>query len=335
MKRIDVSAHIIPQQLMEGLREKAPQTFPSYEQTAALFPSLVDLDARFRIMDAFDDYCQVLTMVGSPTEEPLGGPKVRADLARLTNDSMAELVVKHPDRFIAFAATLPLPDVEASLRELERAVVDLGAKGVVLPANIEGAPLDEPRFLPVFEQVAGYDLPIWIHPLRSPQFPDFATEEISRYNLWLVFGWPYETAITLTRLVLAGLLKRFPNLKIISHHAGGLIPFLAERIRDNYERLQTRAEMHPILSGLEENPVDYLKRVYGDTALNGCQPALECALAFFGSERILFGSDFPFDIRMGAKFVEDSIRTTEGLPLTAAEKEAIYWRSAAKMLKLA
>ena len=104
-------------------------------------------------MDRYDEYVQVLTLC-SPPIEALGGPKETPELARLGNDGMAELCVKHPDRFPGFVASLPMNNPEAALAELDRALMTLGATGIQIWSNVNGRPLDEPEFAPIFERMA-------------------------------------------------------------------------------------------------------------------------------------------------------------------------------------
>jgi len=333
MRKIDVYTHILPRRFLEALEERVPQALANYNMVAML-PSLTDVETRLRVMEPYEGYQQVLTLAGPPVESLAQGETL-LHLTRLANDEMAALVERHPDRFVAFAAALPLSDVEASLAEMERAIVKLGARGVQLFTNVNGVPLDEPRFTPIFERMASYDLPIWIHPWRGPDFPDYPAEDRSRYNLWQVFGWPYDTAVTLTRLVFAGYLKRFPNLKIIAHHAGGVLPHFGERVRDFYDLIIRGVErMRRLIEELGSPPQEQLRLIYGDTALNGSLPALNCALAFFGSHHLLFGTDFPFDTRMGASFIEGTIKAIEGLAISAEEREGIYGANAARLLRL-
>ena len=132
-------------------------------------PVLADLELRFRMMDQFADYQQVLTLA-SPPLEVFGDPQSSPELARIANDGMAELVAKHPDRFPAFVASLPMNNIDACLAELDRAVLDLKARGVQVFSNVNGRPLDEPEFRPLFEKMAAHDLPIWLHPARPASF---------------------------------------------------------------------------------------------------------------------------------------------------------------------
>ena len=130
------------------------------------------------------------------------------------------------DRFPAFVAALPMNDVEAALRELERAAGELGARGVQLFTNVRGRPLDEPEFFPVFEALAERDLAIWLHPARGAGSSDYASESKSRFEIWWTLGWPYETSAAMARLVFSRVFDRLPGLKVITHHMGGLVPYL-------------------------------------------------------------------------------------------------------------
>ena len=127
-------------------------------------------------MDQFGDYAQVICL-GSPPIEVFGPPPVSTDMARLANDGMAELVRKHPDRFPAFVASLPMNDPDGLLKEAKRAVRELGAVGVQVFTNVLGKPLTAPETLPLFELMAKLDLPIWLHPARGADFPDYQKEK--------------------------------------------------------------------------------------------------------------------------------------------------------------
>src|SRR6266508_2112698 len=137
----------------------------------------------------------------SYTTSTRGPPPVAAELARLANDELAELCTAHPDRFMGFAASLAMNDPDAAVREAQRATKDLGALGVQIFTNVNGVALDEPRFAPLFAAMAELDRPIWVHPARASAHPDYLTEDRSKYELWWVFGWPYETAIFMSRLI--------------------------------------------------------------------------------------------------------------------------------------
>jgi len=218
--KLDIFPHIFPQSFFERMKriaEANPALAASIKRWLNI-PVLWDLDARIRMMGKFKGYKQVLTL-SLPAIEYLGGPEESPALARLANDGMAEIVARHPDRFPAFVASLPMNNVPAALEEMDRAIAKLGAKGIQLFTNVNGRPLDDPEFYPVFERcVKKYDLPIWLHPVRTVKFADYPVETKSKYEIWWLFGWPYETSACMARIVFSGMLQKLPDLKIITHH---------------------------------------------------------------------------------------------------------------------
>jgi hypothetical protein len=195
---------------------------------------------------------------------------------------MAELATKCKDHFPAFIASLPMNNPDAMLDEAQRAIKDLGARGVQICSNVNGRPLDEPEFLPLFELMGELDFPVWMHPTRSPDFADYSTETRSKYDLWWAFGWPYETSVAMGRLALSGVFDRVPNLKIITHHMGAMIPYFEGRIGGGLDQLGRRTDdPHDVgtLDRLEKRPYDYFRMFYADTALFGALAATECGLA--------------------------------------------------------
>src|SRR5258708_2099683 len=140
-----------------------------------------------------------------PGIEVRGARDKSPGLARLANDGMAEIVARHPGHFPAFVASLPMNNVPEALHEMDRAIGELGAKGIQIFTNVNGRPLDEPEFYPIFERMANkYDLPIWVHPTRTAKFADYVSESKSKYEIYWLFGWPYETSAFMARLVLFG-----------------------------------------------------------------------------------------------------------------------------------
>ena len=299
-------------------------------------PVLSDLDLRFRIMDTFGDYVQVLTLA-SPPIEALGSPQVTPELARLANDGMAELVEKHPDRFPGFVASVPMNNPEASLNEIDGAITELGAVGIQIFSNVNGRPLDASEFRPVFARMAELKLPIWLHPTRGSKFTDYQSEKWSHYDFWWVFGWPYETTVAMGRLVFDGIFDRHPDLMIITHHLGAMAPYFEARISAGLAQLGTRtddADDALALGRLRRPPLDYFKMFYGDTALFGSVAGLECGLAFFGADRLLFGTDMPFDPEKGPGFIRETIRSIEQSRALPEEKAKMFEENARRLLKL-
>jgi aminocarboxymuconate-semialdehyde decarboxylase len=287
------------------------------------------------MLDPWPEVQQVLTL-GLPPPEQLAGPDVSPELARIANDGLAELCKRWPDKFPAFVAALPMNNSAESLREMDRAIEELGARGIQLYTNINERPLDDPEFFPVLERVTEHHgLPIWLHPIRTAQFADYRTEPASRFEIFQVLGWPYETAVAMARIVFSGLFERLPEMRIITHHCGGFIPFLAGRAETMWAQLGSRTpdeSYASVLQTLGKPPLDYFRMFYGDTALGGSTPALRCGLDFFGVDQVVFGSDCPFDPEGGPMFIREGMRSIEELGLSDADKQKIYAGNALELL---
>jgi predicted TIM-barrel fold metal-dependent hydrolase len=335
--KLDIFNHIFPKRFYERMLEIAPGGKDMHKRVRGI-PCLVDLDERFRIMDRFGaDYAQVLALASPPIEE-LGPPPVSTEMARIANDGMAELVAKHPQRFPAFVASLPMNDPEGLLHEAERAIGALGAAGVQVFSNVLGAPLTAPATLPLFDLMAKLDRPIWLHPARGADFADYKTEKKSRYEIWWTFGWPYETSAAMAHIVFEGLFDRYPDLRIITHHMGGMIPYFEGRVGPGWDQLGSRTsdeDYAALLAKLKKRPLDYFRMFYADTALFGAREATKCGLAFFGPERVLFASDSPFDPEKGSMYIRTTIEILDSLELAPAERHAIYEGNARRLLRLA
>jgi predicted TIM-barrel fold metal-dependent hydrolase len=327
--KIDIYTHVLPIKYKEALYQKV--TSPRLRETIEAIPTLFDLDARFRILDRYG-CVQVLTL-GLPPVETVGGPEEAEELARIANDEVAELVIKYPDRFVAGVASLPMNDMNAALRETDRAIKDLKFKGVQISSSINGKPLDLPEFSPLYEKMAGYDLPIWLHPGRGARTPDYPGEKVSKYQIWSVFGWPYETTVAMTRLVFSGILEEYPFLKIITHHCGAMVPYFAERISCAYDITEERLK-EPVKQKLKKAPIEYYRMFYNDTAVSGSKSALMCAYDFFGPDHILFGTDMPFDNELGSRLVRQTIGSIEQMDLADSVKKKIFEDNARQLLGL-
>src|SRR6516165_3325893 len=203
---IDIYCHTFPDRFFHEMNRIAPRLGNIGARLRGV-KKLFDLDERFREMDRFGDYREVISLPNPPIEDFAQG-EVGLNLARIGNDAMAELCARHPARFPAFVAALSLTDIEGSVKEARRAVTELGAGGVQIFTNIAGRPLDDPAYEPIFAAMAELDLPIWLHPARTAAMPDYTAEQKSRFEMWWCFGWPYETSVAMVRMVLAGLLDR-------------------------------------------------------------------------------------------------------------------------------
>src|SRR5579875_4204081 len=327
--KIDAFAHILPPRYAERvlalLSERGDHSAAEYERMMGLDETLRDLGARFALMDRLGaDYRQVLVMAHTSVEhEPA---PVARELARIANEELSALVAAHPDRFVGWVAHAALQDGERGLSAVREAIA-AGALGVQVFTSMQGRCLDHPDYEPFFELMAELDRPIWIHPNRTVQWSDFPlTEPESRYGLYARAGWPTDTTVTMARLVYAGYLERWPKLRIIVHHSGGSVPMIAGRLKT----LQAGPHTPEIAARLKHPPLHYLRRFYADTANFGNPIALRAALEFFGSERVLFGTDFGFSTRFAPETLED----IEVVIADQALKRAVYEENPRRVLRL-
>jgi predicted TIM-barrel fold metal-dependent hydrolase len=331
VQMLDAFAHIQPPEYARRVhdalaRRPGDPLLAEWELMLAEDPALTDLQARWHSMDRFEGYRQVL-VPGAPPIEALAEPAAVAELARSLNDELADLVTRHPERFAGFAAALPTTDVELAVAELERAMNTHGALGAQLYTNVLGRPLDRPELEPLFARAEALDATIWLHPYRSLHWSDYphGGEPVSHYNLYWTFGWPYETAIAMARLVYAGVIDRHPQLKLIAHHGGGLVPHLAGRLRE-----RPWGEDADGVLKLPRPSLDYFRSFYADTAMMGASHAVRCAIEFFGIEHVLFGSDFGF----GNDYLARTVIDLTELRLPAEQLELLYEGNARRVLGL-
>jgi aminocarboxymuconate-semialdehyde decarboxylase len=325
--QIDIYCHLIPPKLKDIWFERQ-KTIRELRTNVCLY----DLDARFRVMDRYPDLVQVLTPPGATPDE-LAGPGGGVDLARRINDELAELVEKYPYRFVGAAAVLPIADIDASLKEIDRAINELKLRGILLRIPINGKPADRPEFFPIYQKMCEFNLPIWLHPHKNPAVPDYPDETESKYLIWHMWGLMVESTNTMTRLVFSGVMEKYPELKFIIHHCGAMVPYFGERITNHYLQSEMRNRTN-FTAGLRHRPVDYFRRFFTDTALIGNTPALMCAYDFFGPDQILFGTDAPFDAQLGDYGTKRTIEAVSRMSIVDADKKKIFEENARKLLRL-
>ena len=238
VQHIDSFCHFFPQGIFAKLSETTGGTRDIGKRIQGV-RTIYDLAARFRTMDGFENYSQVLSL-GLPAIDAMVGPDKSPEFARVANDGLAELVAKYPDRFCGYVGGLPMNAPDEAAKEAERILVHGNANGLQLHTNVDGLCLDEPRFFPIFEIAAKAGKPILLHPARTANFPDFAAEKRSRYEIWTIFGWPYETSATMARLIFSGVMTRLPTLKVLAHHLGAMIPFFDLRMETGWATLGSR-----------------------------------------------------------------------------------------------
>ena len=328
--KIDIFPHILPLKYREAIAKQLPAAvIQPFKTRWDMFPALTDMEKRFPIMDQNEGMLQSLTLT-VPFIERVADSKTTIELVRLGNNELTALVEKYPDRFVAAIGNLPMNDLSAASDEIDRIVKVLHLKGVQIATDINGKPLDSSEFLPLFAKIEKYDLPVFLHPVRPPSIPDYASEDNSKYLIYQSLGWPYDTSASMVRLVIGGVLEKFPALKFVTHHCGAMIPYFYKRILN----FMGTPLVKPQIKELKGQPLDYLKKFYADTALTGCTSGLMCAYDFFGANHILFGTDMPMGNFGDHSVVNDVIKSIELMNIPNKEKEQIFYKNATRLLKL-
>ena len=211
----------------------------------------------------------------------------------------------------------------------------MGAKGVQIYAHMNGEAIDQEKFWPIYEICETLDLPILIHPVGGQKVPEFPAEDASKYELWFLIGWPYQTTVAISRLAFAGIFEDFPNLKIVTHHVGAMIPMLEGRIENGLKMYggRTAPELKEKLTRtrMKGNPLDTFKKFYVDTASFGSAAAIQCGIEFFGKDHVLFASDMPFDPEQGPGYIDRTLKAIDSLDLSAEDQSAILFGNAKRI----
>ena len=294
-----------------------------YRRTGRKAPNyegLTSLDARFRLMDEFEGYRQVISLASPPPEHV--APASSVELATIGNDELAELVARYPARFAGAAGAVPMNQPDAACREIERLVDQLQLCAVQIFTNVNGRPLDAPEFGEVWKTLADKAVPVLLHPARSSAHADYAAEQDSKYLIWQVFGWPYESTAAAARLVFSGIMQTHPALKILVHHTAAMIPFFHGRMTSMFD--QFSEDVAILTQGrLTQHPIEYFRRFYGDMAAFS-PGAVNVARDFLGASHLLFGTDAPFDATGGRSSIRESIAAVQDSACTDAEKSNIF-----------
>ena len=302
---IDVHAHFLPPSCAD-LRD-GPGSGPAANER----DSMSDLAQRIRDMDERGIDVQLLSVAPG-----LAHPEAKA--ARRLNDATAEAIADYTSRF-AGLATVPLEDPEEGARELERAVKDLGFRGLEVLTNYQGENLDSPRHAPLFRKMVELDVAALVHPSNVMGRRD----RLSAHFLANLIGNPTDTAVAAASLVFGGVLRELPRLKLVLAHGGGTCPALAGR----WEHAWRMGLVED--AGIDEPPSAYLKLLYFDSITHG-QDVLDALVRRFGADRVMLGTDYPAG--MGNFTPATAIAALAGL--SDDERESISSRNAVRVFGL-
>lgn len=323
---IDFHAHVYPEDYLKKLEastgdvrietdNKGEKWILSMGAKAGpITPDFFDLDVRVdRIAETRVDM-QILSSPHPGVDR--FSPEESAEMSRVINNGIAKAVRQYPKRFQGIAM-LPLIDTRLALRELDRAILELGLKGMCMLTNVAGKTPDSDFLLPVYERAQQLGVPIFIHPTTP-----LGAQVMQEWRLAIILGFEFDIVLSATRLAYAGVLDRFPELRFVISHLGAGIPFLAGRIDRGY---------HDPTCGIKtKKPTsEYLRELYCDT-VSFYQPALAMAYEFYGASRMVLGSDFPLIIGD----LPAAVPSIEAMPIPNREKEKILGENVKQLLKL-
>ncbi len=335
MKSIDVFCHLMPPKYAQQAMNESPNMSHMFLR-ALKTQAMSDMDYRAEVMKQFPGYKQIPNIV-SPPVETFAGPDKSPGIAAMGNDEIREITEKYPEYYEGFIAGIPFNNVPASVDEIRRCK-EMGARGVQIYTNMNGEAIDQEKFWPIYEICEKLELPVLIHPVGGQMVPEYPTEERSKYELWFLIGWPYQTTVAMCRLAFAGIFEDFPNLKIVTHHVGAMIPMLEGRIGNGLKMYggRTAPELKEALTKtkMKGDPLDTFKKFYADTASFGSVSAIRAGLDFFGRDHILFASDMPFDPEKGPGYIDRTLKCIDQLQLSQEDRTAILSGNAQRVFHL-
>jgi predicted TIM-barrel fold metal-dependent hydrolase len=324
---IDIYSHACPAAFIDAVQA----LYPTREGAAlAGKPLLFDPAARVEFMDRHGIDRQVLTLVRPPIW--LGMPREHMhQLLRVAHQGIADMVAAYPDRFTGVAVA-PRGD-DQILSEVRYAWQELGLTGVQIFTNIDGEPVDSPQMRPLYAEAASAGQPIWIHPQHNPRAYPWITESLLDRSL----AWPFDTALAVMRLAYSGVMDLHPDLAFVTHHLGGVVPYLASRLEAFDEEISefARAGLTSEGKARPARPIgEYIRGFYGDTAICDGPATLECGIKFFGLGRVAFGTDFPMGGGGGTRWTGQILRTIREVLPDQADRDQVLGETARRLLGL-
>lgn len=319
--RIDAYTHFSSSKFLAFTDLQGARTWPALAVYTHL-PPLFDVDERPNLIDQNEIALHVLVPV--PWLELFPGiandHRLAAQAAHLMNDELAAFIARKPGRFRG-VALLPTVDPEAMLVEFHRAVKELGFIGTYLPVGPSAKRVDHPDFEALYKAIVDLDVALWLHPSRPP-VPEYADEKASRFFEWQIEGWLSDTSSAMFRIVFAGVFDRYPDIRIVTHHAGGMLPTSAKRADAMWSLFEFAGAVLP--TTISKPYINHFKKFYCDTAAFGYAPkVIELAIDFFGPERVLFGTDAPFDATAGRYFTQETLRSVEAVEMPSLPRAAL------------
>jgi aminocarboxymuconate-semialdehyde decarboxylase len=326
---IDMHTHIFPEKFLEEAKKKHLNSMSEedchsvekmlnqlMDRSASVPVTFCDVEKRIQDMKKQKVDLQVVSVAPYSFYYD-EDPKLTAATSRIQNDMIAKLSESHPERFVG-VSTVPLQDTELAVEEMDRAIKDLKMKGVEISPSIRGENLDDSKLWPFYERVQQLDVPIIVHPISPP-----GIDRMKRYYLQNLVGFPFETALGIASIIFGGILEKYGNLKFCFVHGGGYLPYQIGRLDHGY-KVRPETKLH-----ISKRPSEYVKKLYFDTTTH-YQPALSYLIETVGSEKVMLGSDYPYDMSD-----PNPVSTVQKLgPLPSREKNKILAGNAARIFKI-
>ncbi len=315
---IDISAHHISRSVSK-LMVKAKYYGEGKEFSYPL--QNADPEVRLGIMERHGIEVQVLSQT-APVLLGFGADEA-AEICRLSNNDNYALCRAYPKRF-ANICIVSLLDMDGAMKELDRSINELDCRGITVAANQNGKGLDSSDYFRFYEKLVDNDLPLFIHPTHWDSYP--LVDMDKGWRMMHVFGWPFDTTQAVWRLIFGGVIDRYPSLKVITHHLGAMLPYFARRIEQNFNGF--------LRDKLPRHICEYWGNIYGDTALDGTIAAYPCGYAFFGPDRMMYGTDYPFGAEAGEDFIRENLAGIKAMNIAAEDMKKILGVNAKKLFKI-
>jgi aminocarboxymuconate-semialdehyde decarboxylase len=322
---IDILAHHVSKSVAEMLETRRyygeDATFDPSKKELAYPIKNADPEVRLRLMEKYGIDMQALSQTGTVL---LGfNAEESAEICRRSNTDNYALCKSYPYKFVN-VCFISLLDMKSAMKELSRAINELDCRGITVCTNQQGKGLDSPEYFPFYEKLVEHDLPLFLHPIHWESYPLVAMDK----GWWMmqIFGWPFDTTQAIWRLIMGGVIDRFPSLKVVSHHLGAMFPYFIRRVEKNVNKF---------LKGKLPRPIsEYWENIYGDTAMDGTEAAYPCGYAFFGSDRMIFGTDYPFGPEAGEDFIRTNLAGVKAMNIPVEDMAKILGGNAKRLLKI-
>lgn len=334
---VDAFCHIHPRKLLDAyIKDRVPQLRGFFRpEIAPEGRHFMDENYRIEYMDRYGIDMEILSISqgrgiwGTVSEDHIG------KLTSAANEGMYDICSMHEDRF---TGTAILPAIYDGYEdEVKKAIEEYGFKGIMVYSNLKGTPLDSEKLLPLYRMMEKYGLPVLIHPTNHDYYP-----WINEYRLSMIFGWPFDSSIAMGRLVFSGIFHKFPKLKFLVHHGGGMVPYFQNRISGFFQEAVSYPENfgnsnYESFSKNETDPknvIEHFRRFYADTVLNGADASLELCLDFYRQDHVLFATDFPYGPENGEKYTRDTIQSVKKAVRDSETLENLLYRNAERIFKI-